>query len=308
MKIIKICVLIYVLGISLSASALDVDRYKDFWKQGVLDSSVSNHTANEIVLAGITSNDEEIVNWTIKALANLSAIIANDYLISPYGPAPSRSFPEVPGLKEFLIDHWKQQHAENGYNNSDSLYQSTEWKNDEEKDLPPDILWELIQERAIGWPSIPQILCVFWPSDADVHQLLWYFQDTDMSSTLHVETLKLLNTGKFVTPEADAFRISHISGQTGVKFDTYIAVGEAAEGLALNRPIDALPHLITAGKEHLLAKDQVLVALSGYAEDQLMPYADDIKTMIGSGKPMWPTDAVSEAYDRLNMFTDLTAR
>ena len=307
MKIIKLCVLIYVLGISLSASALDVDRYKDFWKKGVLDASVSNHTANEIVLAGITSNDAEIVNWTIKALAHPATIIANEHRISPYGPVPSRSFPEVPGLKEFLIDHWKQQHAENGYKNGDSLQQSTKLK-DGEKDLPLDILWEVIAERAIGWPSIPQILCVFWPGDADVHQLLWYSQDTDMSSTRYMATLKLLNTGKFVTPEADAFRISHISGQTGVKFDTYIAVGRAAEGLALNRPIDALPHLITAGKEHHLAKDQVLVALSGYAEDQLMPYADDIKTMIGSGKPMFPTDAVSEAYDRLNMFKDLTAR
>ncbi len=307
MKAIKLCVLIYVLGISLSASALDVDRYKDFWKQGVLDASVSNHTANEIVLAGITSNDAEIVNWTIKALANLSAIIANDHRINPYGPVPSRSFPEVPGLKEFLIDHWKQQHAENGYNNGDSLDQSLELK-DGENDLPPDILWELLEERVIGWPSIPQILCVFWPGDADVHQLLWYSQDTDMSSNHHVATLSLLNIGKFVTPEADAFRISHISGQTGVKFDTYIDVGIAAEGLALNRPIDALPHLITAGKEHLLAKDQVLVALSGYADDQLMPYADDLKTMIGSGKPMYPADAISEAYDRLKLFLNRIAR
>ena len=307
MKAIKLCVLIYVLGISLSASALDVDRYKDFGKQGVLDTSVSNHTANEIILAGITSNDAEIVNLTIKALSTLSVIIANDHRINPYGPVPSRSFPEVPGLKEFLIDHWKKQHAENGYNNSDSLHQSLELK-DGENDLPPDIRWELLQERVIGWPSIPQILCVFWPGDADVHQLLWYFQDTDMSSTHHMATLNLLNIGKFVTPEADAFRISHISGQTGVNFDSYIAVGEAAEGLALNRPIDALPHLITAGKEHLLAKEWVLVALSGYAEDQLMPYADDLKTMIGSGKPMYPTDAISEAYDRLKLFLNRTAR
>ena len=299
--------MIYVLGISLSASALDVDRYKDFWKKGVLDASVSNHTANEIVLAGITSNDAEIVNWTIKALAQPATIIANDHRRSPYGPVPSRSFPEVPGLKEFLIDHWMKQHAENGYNNGDSLGQSIELK-DGENDLPPDILWEEIAERMIGWPSIPQILCVFWPGDADVHQLLWYIQDTDMSSTRYMATLRLLNIGKFVTPEADAFRISHLSGPTSVKFDSYISVGRAAGGLALNRPIDALPHLITAGKEHLLAKDQVLVALSGYAEDQLMPYADDLKTMIGSGKPMYPTDAVSEAYDRLKMFTDLSTR
>ena len=307
MKALKLCVLFYALVISLSASALDVDRYKDFWKQGVLDASVSNHTANEIVLAGITSNDAEIVNWTIKALAHPATIIANDHRISPYGPVPSRSFPEVPGLKEFLIDHWMKQHEENGYNNGDSLLQSIELK-DGENDLPPDVLWEVLAERVIGWPSIPQILCVFWPGDADVHQLLWYLQDTEMSSNHHVATLSLLNTGKFVTPEADAFRISHLSGPTSVNFDSYIAVGKAAEGLALNRPIDALPLLLTAGKEHLLAKDWVLVALSGYAEDQLMPYADDLKTMIGSGKPMYPTDAVSEAYDRLKLFLNRTAR
>ena len=39
-----------------------------------------------------------------------------------------------------------------------------------------------------------------------------------------------------------------------------------------------------------------------------MPYADDLKTMIGSGKPMYPTDAVSEAYDRLKLFLNRTAR
>ncbi len=304
MKTIKYCVLLYVLGFALTASAQDIDRYEDFWKQGVLDIRVSNQTANDIVLAGITSNNADVVNLTIKAMGHLITTRGLNIPI-PYGPVPMRAFQKVPGLKEFLINHWMEQYESHGY-----IQESLEGGHPdlmayaEEADLNGIALFEEIEKRTIGWTRIPVILCTWWPGDSDVHELLWYRQETEPD--MYEATLYLLNVGNFITPEADAFRIRHLSWPSDSDDGVFVAVGDAAVGLAMNHPIEALPHLIAAGEEHPWAIESIWVALSSYDDDKLVPYAEDIQAMLVSGKPTYATKAVSVAYDRLNMFTELT--
>ena len=157
------------------------------------------------------------------------------------------------------------------------------------------------------------VLCSLWPGNADVLQLVWYQQETEVNPEQHIATLGLLNLGKFATPEADAFRISNLTFPGGVNsdaHDVYIAVGSAAKGLTMNRPIDALSPLLAAGEEHPVAREEVWVALAAYDDEQLAPYAGDIRLLLGSDKPLYVTEAVSVAYDRLEMVAkaNLTAR
>ena len=157
------------------------------------------------------------------------------------------------------------------------------------------------------------VLCSLWPGNADVLQLVWYQQETEVNPEQHIATLGLLNLGKFATPEADAFRISNLTFPGGVNsdaHDVYIAVGSAAKGLTMNRPIDALSPLLAAGEEHPVAREEVWVALAAYDDEQLAPYAGDIRLLLGSDKPLYVTEAVSVTYDRLEMVAkaNLTAR
>ena len=78
----------------------------------------------------------------------------------------------------------------------------------------------------------------------------------------------------------------------------------------MNRPIDALSPLLAAGEEHPVALEEVWVALAAYDDEQLAPYAGDIRLLLGSDKPLYVTEAVSVAYDRLEMVakTNLTVR
>ena len=154
------------------------------------------------------------------------------------------------------------------------------------------------------------VLCSLWPGNADVLQLVWYQQETEVNPKQHYSTLGLLNLGKFATPEADAFRISNLTVPWEVNSIAYIAVGSAAKGLTMNRPIDALSPLLAAGAEHPLARKEVWVALASYDDEQLAPFARDIRLLLGSDKPLYVTEAVSVAYDRLEMVAkaNLTAR
>lgn len=54
------------------------------------------------------------------------------------------------------------------------------------------------------------------------------------------------------------------------------AVALAAEGLALSRPAEPVPYLISARLEHPSAGGEILVALAGYEDDVLSAYASEV--------------------------------
>ena len=320
MRIIIRCLLIGAFGIAVAVAetAQDVDRYRYFRDQGIFDAAVSNQTANDIVRDGITSSNEVIVNMTIKALSSL-AIKVSFELPSPHGPIPPRSFPEVPGLKEFLIEHWKQQHEKNGYNIEQAIRRSQGMEDDsdrggiaaadmdlkEDSDLDPGASMATFEKRLPAWVLIPEILCTFWPGDSDVQQLLWIFQDKDLSSNNQMRTLLLLNVGKFATPEADAFRISQLASPSGDPVASVgVMIAVAGLELAMNPPIDALPHLITAGIEHPMALLSVWVVVAGYDDNQLAPYTQELQSLLGHNVSSQSSSEVYEAYNRLVSFVD----
>ena len=104
-------------------------------------------------------------------------------------------------------------------------------------------------------------------------------QETDQSPTKTLTTLSLLNTGTFTSEGANGFRIAQLRNPN-LATDAPIAATWAAEGLALSRPVEALPVLIEAGKEYSNAREAVFIALAGYQEIELRPYATEIEALL----------------------------
>ena len=304
-------------AISMAVSAQDFDSLRHFQEHGVMDPRVSSETANSLVRAGIESGDPEAVDIVIRSLGSLGAVLAHDL---PHGfeELPSRAFHAVPGLKRFLMEHWREQHGRAGGSTFEALNDSlgfsspdgltalspplTEWGlevNDAGDVVDPDALIRELSRRAPSWPMIPQILSVYWPGDFEVEQFLLEIRNTDRTPSATFTALHLLNVGKFTSEAANAFRISQLESP-------YTEVGEssevvlAVEGLALSRPVDALPALIEAGLKYSGARSAVLVAVAGYDDIQLEQQARQISRLVQSGAGVMPTDAVSEAYDRLS--------
>ena len=104
----KTSALIVALAFSTAVLAGDIDRYKEFQREGVFDADVSNRDANAIVGEGIKSGDPEIVVATLGAIGWFAAY-QNGSGQTRFGPLPRRTFSTIPGLKTFLIGHWHEQ-------------------------------------------------------------------------------------------------------------------------------------------------------------------------------------------------------
>lgn len=301
--------LLLLLGIVMAASAQGIDRFHYFQEHGVMDPQISSQAANSLVREGIASGDPKVVDLTIRGLGKLAAVLAHD-LPHAYPMLPTRTFHTVPGLKKFLIQHWRQEHEKAGFSIDEALRGSLGFHTSEGVlvKIPSPAEWGLevtetgepidleafvaeLSKRTPAWLMIRQILSVYWPGDPEVERFLYEVRDTDTSRNVALETLDLINFGKFISAAANAFRISLL--------DNPHAVIMAAEGLALSRPPDALPALIEAGVKHPAAQRAVMIAVAGYDESQLVLHAEQIGQLVQGGVSVTPTTAEMEAYNRL---------
>ena len=314
----KTCTAIVImLGIAMATSAQDIDRFRYFHEHGVMDPGFSSQAANSLVREGIVSEDPKVVELTIRGLGNLASAIAHD-LPHAYAKLPDRTFQTVPGLKQFLIEHWREEHEKVGFSTAEAIRDSTgihlsdgvtetfpspaDWGLEvtdagEAADL--NALLDEMDKRLPSWPMIPQILSVYWPGDSEVEQFLYEMRDTDKTPNITLSTLGLLNVGKFTSAAANAYRLSQLGNPDVEEIGAYTAVILAAEGLALSRPLDALPALIAAGVKHPGARSAVLIAVAGYDESQLELHTQLIGRLVQGGIGAMPTAAETEAYDRL---------
>ena len=295
------------LWVGMTASAgEDVERFRHFMEEGVMDPGIPVATANELVREGIFSGQAAVVEMTLKAMREHAAYAANDFL-SRHVVMPNREFAQVPGLKEFLIDHWRVRNRESGHNTSDVIERETsdtgdlelDEKTPEGGDTLTEGVWDGIgqevRERMSAWTSIPLILAVYWPGDLAVEQFLYEMQDSDGSPHMTLTTLALLNDGKFTSEQANSFRVREL-----VRPDAdHVGVSLAADGLALSRPEYALPLLIAAGAEHPAALDAVRAAVAGYADEQLVHYADELRPLVPRTLELVPAGTERDAVLRL---------
>ena len=306
--------LMLMVSIVAGASAQDVADYTYFKDDGVFDPNVSVETANALVREGIASEDPVVLDLTIRALAGFAMHVVHG-LPTPYGSLPERSFAAVPALKPVLIEHWREQHRRSGYNTLAAIQRGlgaaegakgfdeyTRERLGLTEDASQDDLFDAVLAGMPAWTMIPQTLCALYPGDGDVLEVLWEREGTDVSPGNANETLRMLNVGRFATPEANAFRI-HALAAPSDRYEHSAAVTVAANGLALSRPLEAVPHLISAGLEHRSAREEILVVLAAYDDDALSPYASEVASLLGETHVVQAAGAVADAFSRLEAFS-----
>ena len=292
----------------MSADAADIDRYEYFLNKGIFDPGVSNQAANSLVAEGIAADDQEIVDTTIRALGTYAGQLEEGFS-GPEGPLPTRTFTEVEGLRKFLLAHWRKKLAESGYDSAEAQRRDYEQFDATLDDRPngdqngglrvAESVYAYVR-AAIPWPMIPKMLCVFWPGDPDVLELVWENQANNLSANVSLQTLGLLNVGRFAGPEADDFRMKQL--QFALENEgalASIAVMHSAEGLAFSSSPEALPLLIAAGVKHASARTEVMIALSAWGDEQLQAHAGELRPLVKGYQSLRPMGADVEAQERL---------
>lgn len=250
---------------------------------GIYDPALPNEDAYELVRQGIESAPDR----TVSALAQVVMFErAREFGIETWlvaetgqGSVPLRDYGRVAELKEFLLRYWRENHAASGYNADYAGGGGDDWK------------------------SVPMILCRLFPGDPDVHTLVWDIAASDVTPapSLRQMTLQWLNVGQFMTPEADAYRLSVLtSGDDSAR--AYVNVGYAAKGLALARRPESLGAIIEAWNRYPIAEADIAPAVASYPDNLLLLHADQLRDAVGGENAHWRkfgSEAVQQAMMRL---------
>ena len=317
--------------LGIAAQAQDLESFQQFAEVGVFDLELSADEANEIVRAGMVSEDPEIVELTIRAIGNLSWRPNLDKIFgvdsAPTG-LPARSFSEVEGLKQFLIGHFLEEFENSNYSDDSVFLDFVHGEDSGELSAGLQRLGEAVAEgdpatvqsirkeifeevwqsyRSIpAWPMIPGILCEYWPGDVDVLQIIWQIEEVDLSQQPLARTLTLLNEGRFTSPDANAFRMDKLrsaihSPDENAFFDAKFAI----EGLALGPEKEALPLIIEAGLRQPMVRNEALLALDRFADADLAAHGDTIQLLISTRRIEYLEDPEVAAIRRLEALFEI---
>ena len=281
-------------------------KYRYFAEEGVYLREVSNKAANDMVAKGVASDDPLIKELTIGAMGGIAGHVANKTQ-GPFGELPKRAFAEVPGLKNLLITEWREWHGKTGHN-ADAAFERIQARleaapRDFEGQLMPMEISELresLKDESTAWVMIPQILCVYWPTDTEVLALLWEFLHNDLSPHTPQRVLRLMFRGAFATPEVDEYRIDTLRLALSEIDETMSAnVAFAVAGLGISKPANALPLVIRAGRQYQHARLHALVVVADYPDDVLAEHTNAIAKLLAESDISRPMGAEVEAHRRL---------
>ena len=302
-----------------NAQGIEIERYRHLQSSAMFDPNTSDAYVNQLLQDGVDSQDPVIQRLALQTI-NTYVDHQLEGRIEPAGSLRNRSINRIPGLKQALIEHWRREHARHGHNASkfvlDELRSqasrdivSTALADQEvESNQSGEIISEIL-EQWLGaqhpWLEIPHSLCVLWPQDDAVHTLLWeFFQNDDSIEPRDV--LRLLNLGKFATPDANRFRIAQlVAYPTGSRPDEEQAISLAASGLAMSHPEEAIANLVRAGYDHLEPRREILITLAGYEDSKLNPYYFEIMNLTRAAQASTPADErYAAALDRLKRYVN----
>ena len=304
------CIAAWILAASLWASELD--QYTYFQEFGVLDPGVSAEEANALVAAGIASDNQEVVDATIRALGAVSWRRSHG-VSGPDGPLPNRRFSDVEGLRDFLIAHWRKELESSGFDSSRAIRLDRERYEESLAHLEsPTEIEDMVKREeqfwlvATPWPSIPQILCVFWPEDPKVLELLWENQQKNTGPRRASQTLSLLGVGNFSTPEADAFRLEQLRAALESDEQTaHITAMHVASGPDLSGVPEALELMIAAYNKFPSARYELMIAFGNWDVEELKHQKQALVPMVEGYISMRPMGADVEARERLGSLLGL---
>ena len=287
-----------------SARTSSVEQYANLRSSSIYDPNTTNESVNQLLRVGALSQDPTIFKLTLQTINNYAEHQIEEEP-GPFGSLPNRSVSQISGLKEKLIDHWRNEHSKYGYNLSEFIIKQMVGNDGTTLDLSaldgrkprPDRLEEDIKkivERNVfeehPWVKIPQSLCVLWPKDDAVHTLIWEIHEKDRSFG-STNLLRLLNLGEFTTLAANRYRIAQlVAYPIGSGSFADEAISLAAKGLALSHPDEAVGNLVRAGFDHIAPRQDVLITLAGYTDAQLDQYYSKLVSLLSAAERSPPLD------------------
>ena len=278
--------------------------------------AISNARVNRMVARGISSNNDDVVERTLRKLNDYATRVKFNLTRGTSTPLP-REVHLVPGLKDFLIDRWEKKFAEL----TESTYNSGE------------SVQTMLRRLRLGIPSIPKawvdiphVLAAIYPNDDAVHEVIWQNHDPQAPE----DTLVLLSVGGFVTPEANSYRIlmlflnpEDLEEELGIHFPELNELGEvdasaatrassiagvAAQGLGVCQSDEGYNALLRRFENLKNSDDLELVSfvvdsIVAYGERALSVEDDLIKTALRFG--ITSSSAIETPSDATLLFSFL---
>ena len=206
---------------ALAESAEEMrERYLKFAAEGISDvQRVSNVEVWRTLRTGVESDDRRIVDLTLLALNNLTLLYVPEVRRIQVNPWNSdREINRVPGLKRFLINHWRAHAAGRDHEVPMTDIQRPEWfgpwpsewaSHDATAEEAKDKVWETFV-HSTQWQLIPNVLATHWPGDPEVLSLIWEARDHHVLTVPDADPVAyavgLFDRGKFDTSEVNALR------------------------------------------------------------------------------------------------------
>ena len=293
-----------------TASAASAADPLSAWLQRMEEHAASyerhtNAEMQDIVFAGIHSDDEAVVRHTVETVfweatmasgrslqieQAISAENAERTAALREGLHRTRNFAAVPGLRDFLLDYVRQGVAKDGW----QAAVTTE---------------ENIAEQP-DWTSVPSALLTFFPGDPEVEKLLLEFYRTlrqeDPNATNRA--LHLLNAGRFASAEVEAVRIealqypgAWVARRAAAGLGASLTdAGLAALGASLGRRDEALGEIVLAVLAHGARAKPYLPTLRELhgREKELAPFLTPL--------PIYP-DGVFHSLNRVEILANRDA-
>ena len=264
----------FLIGAAVTAAAADKDMYERFASTLIYADDFSNEEAHRLVADAMTSEDPEIVELALDAmgvkafLESTGEDMAALHIGGIRPDIPDRALSEIPGLKDWLISRYREQHGE--WSGDYSIIFSAKVP----EEGPIDFVAVLAQKP--GWAHIPYVLARGWPGDPDVHDLLLGDERLYEGVTL----VSLLNQGEFVSAAADKERWD-VLADADERRDLLMP---ATLGLAMSGDIDAIPHLLDLSESHPMTRHAVIKSLGGYDSGALAPHMERVKMLVEAGE------------------------
>ena len=272
-------------------------RFSYLRNEGIFNPQISDETVISMLSEGINHDDDKVVELTLRVLVEYSGAVAISASVNMPDRYPRRPVHQVPNLRKFLIERFRAPQSQTVPDfDLANLTSAAEGIASSDSDISMENLKDVLPLQ----DGILMVLSRLWPKDPEVHSLIWEYQTENPSMSVS-QMLSLLNSGKFATIEASNYRISQLNAYTqesGPLGD--ILTTMAAQGLALNHPIEALPTLIETAKNHEKSRATVLTTLSGYSKAQLEPYLSKLAPLVNVPRNTFPFNQdMQEALDRL---------
>ena len=284
----------------LSAEMLRNPEYSDQYVLSLIES-------------GINASNLEARQNVIQSIGIYAESLLHD---NPDNSIYLRPINSVPNLRDYLITYYNAKNSKDDHGILDDVVKTIselpfiESKSETELELidrleklesNPKKLDELIAEMVPVQIRIPLILCTFWPKDREIHDFIWSYIDAQPMKSA-VGKLILLNTGRFTTKRANDFRISQLTAYPPVteRYEEIEAISLAAKGLSLSHPESAIPYLFDAAFDHYQPREDIIITISGYSDDQLEPfYSRLVSLTLGPRGDLSQSDELDRAYERL---------